>query len=63
MPAALRLIFFVSGIMQFLAIALTGFAVVHWFAYVPATAFVLAGVTGICPGLQLFQRLGLRGPA
>ena len=54
--------------MQFLSIALivlvgialTGFGRVHWFLYVPVAVLAFAGITGICPGLALWKKLGLK---
>jgi len=36
--------------MLWVGIYLTGFSVVHWLIYIPATMAVFALVTGICPG-------------
>ncbi len=38
------------GLMLWIGIYLTGFDVVHWLIYVPATMAVFAFITGICPG-------------
>jgi hypothetical protein len=40
---------------------LSGFGNVHWFLYVPVAALAFAGITGICPGYLLFQKLGFKG--
>ena len=41
------------GLMLWIGIYLTGFDVVHWLIYVPATMAVFAFATGICPGQVL----------
>lgn len=54
--------------MQFLSIAaivligmwLTGFNNVHWFLYVPVIMFSFAGLTGICPGMIVWKKLGFK---
>lgn len=51
MSKAMRFFFFFSGIMIWLGIYLTGFDVVHWVLYLPASFFIFAAVTGICPGI------------
>jgi H+/gluconate symporter-like permease len=55
--------------MQFLLVAvlilagiwLTGFNNVHWFLYLPVAALAFAGITGICPGYIILQKLGFKG--
>jgi hypothetical protein len=39
---------------------LTGFGNFHWLLYVPAAATAFAGITGVCPGLMLYQKLGFK---
>lgn len=41
-------------------IYLTGHDNVHWFAYVPVVALLIAGVTGVCPGLWVWKKLGMK---
>lgn len=50
---SMRLFLFVVGSVIMVGIWLTGFAVVHWFLYVPAVFFYFAAITGICPGMIL----------
>jgi hypothetical protein len=55
--------------MQFLLVAglilvgiwLTGFNNVHWFLYLPVAGLAFAGITGICPGYIILQKLGFKG--
>jgi len=58
----IRLFFINVAIINTFAIWLTGFAVVHWFAYVIPVAFTLAAISGFCPGLILSRKiLGMLG--
>jgi len=44
----------------FIGIWLTGFEKVQGFLYVPVVALAVAGITGICPGLMLWKKVGLK---
>lgn len=57
---AQRMMFFTVAIMQSLGIWLTGYEVVHPLLYIPLAASTFAGVTGICPSLILYRKLGLK---
>jgi hypothetical protein len=59
--SAMRMLFLVMAAVILLGIWLTGFSVVHWVLYFPVAALTFAGVTGICPGYIVFQKLGLKG--
>jgi hypothetical protein len=48
-PLSMRIWFVFMGAILWLGIYLSGFSNVSWVLYVPAAAFVIAGVTGICP--------------
>ena len=54
---ALRLIFFITGLVIWLGIWLTGFNNAHWLLYLPAIFLPFAGITGICPGLIVNRKL------
>lgn len=41
-----------------IGIWLTGFDKVHWLLYVPPGFLLFAAVTGICPGLIIWSKLG-----
>jgi hypothetical protein len=60
MMTALRMQFFTMAAILFVGIWLTGFDRVHWFLYVPVVFLVFAGVSGICPGLIIWKKLGLK---
>ena len=54
--SSMRFFFLVVSTVLWLGIYLTGFDVVHWLLYVPASFFVFAAVTGICPGI-IFSKI------
>lgn len=59
--SAMRMLFLFMAALILIGIWLTGFNVVHWFLYIPPAALIFAGVTGICPGLIIFKKLGFKG--
>jgi len=58
--SAQRMLFLTVAALILIGIWLTGFAQVHWFLYLPAAALAFAGITGICPGLMLYRKLGFK---
>jgi hypothetical protein len=58
--SALRMQFLTIATIVFVGILLTGLSRVHWFLYVPVAVFLFAGLTGICPGLLLWKKLGFK---
>lgn len=44
------------ALMLWTGIYLTGFGVVHWLIYIPATLALFAYATGRCPGMYLICR-------
>lgn len=60
MSSALRVQFISTALMVLIGIWLTGFDRVHWFLYVPVAALTFAGITGICPGLMFWKKIGLK---
>ena len=60
MSSALRAQFLSVALIVFIGIWLTGGEKVHWFLYVPVIAFAFAGITGICPGLIFWRKVGLK---
>ncbi|MBC8215292.1 MAG: hypothetical protein H8E64_02125 [Candidatus Marinimicrobia bacterium] len=46
-----RFFFLVSGLIIWIGIWFTGFETVHWLLYVPAVTFIVAVISGYCPGL------------
>jgi len=59
MSSALRAQFITIALLIFIGIWLTGFDKVHWFLCVLVILFSLAGITGICPGLIFWKKIGL----
>jgi len=57
---AQRMMFLTVAIMQSVGIWLTGYTTVHWILYFPLVAATFAGITGICPSLILYRKLGLK---
>ena len=60
MTSAMRAQFISTALLILVGIWLTGFKTVHWFLYVPVVALFFAGITGICPGLIAWKKLGLK---
>lgn len=54
---AMRFFFLFASCVIWIGLWLTGFSVVHWLLYVPATLLAFAAITGICPGLIFSQLL------
>ncbi len=57
---ALRMLFLFMAAFISLGIWLTGINNVHWLLYIPPAALLFAGVTGICPGMIIFKKLGFK---
>ena len=57
---AIRMQFISVAIVVFIGIFLTGFDKVHWFLYVPVVLLLFAGLTGVCPGLLFWKKMGLK---
>lgn len=57
MQLAMKAFFLFTGVLLWTGIWLTGFNVVHWLLYLPASFFLFAAITGICPGLVLFTEV------
>jgi hypothetical protein len=60
MSSAQRVHFISVSLIVFIGIWLTGFDKVHWFLYVPVISLAFAGITGICPGLIFWEKVGLK---
>ena len=57
MDTSTKAFFLFSGLVLWSGIWLTGFEVVHWLLYLPATFFLISAVTGICPGMIFFKEV------
>ena len=58
--SALRMQFLSIAAVVLIGVWLTGFDQAHWFLYVPVAMFTFAGLTGICPGLIFWKKIGLK---
>ena len=58
--SAQRMVFLTAGLMVFAGIVLSGLTSVHWLLYIPPTVMLFAAITGICPGIVLFKKLGFK---
>lgn len=57
MEPAMRAFFLFAGLVLWAGLWLSGFENIHWLLYLPATFFLFSSLTGICPGMILFQEL------
>jgi hypothetical protein len=57
---ALRVQFISIAIVVFIGIILIGFDKAHWFLNLPVVMLLFAGMTGICPGLWFWKKIGLK---
>ena len=58
--SAQRMLFFTVAALLGAGIWLSGWEDVHWLLYLPTVMLVFAGVTGVCPGLVLYQKMGFK---
>lgn len=58
--SALRMLFLSIAAITLIGIGLTGFDRVNWVLYLPVILLSFAGITGICPGLIFWSKLGFR---
>lgn len=58
--SALRMLFLSIAGITLIGIALTGFHQASWVLYLPVVFLSFAGITGICPGLILWSKLGFK---
>ncbi len=59
---ALRMLFLFMAAFISLGIWLSGgIHSVHWLLLIPPAALAFAGITGICPGMMVFKKLGFKG--
>ncbi|MHB8254148.1 MAG: hypothetical protein ACYDEV_10735 [Acidiferrobacter sp.] len=58
--SALRMLFLSVAGMILLGIGLTGFDKVSFVLYLPLAFLTFAGITGICPGLIFWSKMGFR---
>lgn len=54
---SIRFFFLFVSSVGWLSIWLTGFSTVHWVSYLVPSFFLIAAVTGICPGMIITKKL------
>ncbi len=54
---AVRFFFFNTSVVASIAIWLSGVGNVHWFSYAIPGFFLIAALTGICPGMIMAKKL------
>lgn len=60
MSSALRVQFITIALILLIGVWLTGFDKAHWFLYVPVIGLTFGGITGFCPGLAFWKKMGLK---
>ncbi len=60
---AMRMTLLTIAAIMLAGIWLTGFDRAHWVLYIPPAFLGSAGITGICPGLIIWSKLGLKDKA
>lgn len=58
--SAQRMLFFTFAAILGMGIWHTGFDKASWIFYVPMCLTLFAGITGICPGLLFWKKLGFK---
>lgn len=58
--SAMRMVFLTVAVVILIGIWLTGFDQAHWMLYVPVVLLSFAGITGICPGLIFWNKVGFK---
>ncbi|MFT3704913.1 MAG: hypothetical protein QM802_21280 [Agriterribacter sp.] len=56
-PLSMRLWFAVMAVMVWAGIYFSGFSIVSWLLYLPAAAFTIASIFGMCPSQLLFFKM------
>ncbi len=60
---AMRMTLLTIAAIMIVGIWLTGFDRVHWVLYLPPAFLLFAAITGICPGLIIWSKVGLKNEA
>ena len=58
--SAQRMLFLTISVLLGVGIWLSGWNQVHWLLYIIVGMLAFAGATGICPGLMIFKKFGLK---
>ena len=57
---ALRMMFLTAATVISLGIYLSGWDQVHWLLYIPPAGFLISAITGFCPPVFLYKKLGFK---
>ena len=57
---AQRMMFLTAATVISLGIFLSGWNQVHWLLYFPPVGFLISGLTGLCPPIFLYKKLGFK---
>ena len=60
MMTATQMTFLTAATVMSTGIYLSGWNQVHWLLYIPPIGFIFSGVSGICPAVYLYQKLGFK---
>ena len=58
--SAQRMLFIFMACFIYAGIYLSGHSNVHWLLYLPVVMLLFAGITGVCPGMILFKKMGFK---
>lgn len=58
--SAQRMLFLTVAVLLGAGIWLSDWQQVHWLLYVPTVLLIVAGITGVCPGLSFYKKLGFK---
>lgn len=57
---AQRMMFFSFATVLGIGIWLSGYENIHWILYIPLIILPISGITGICPGIAFWKKLGFK---
>ncbi|HIJ26641.1 MAG: DUF2892 domain-containing protein [Gammaproteobacteria bacterium] len=55
---AQRMMFFTAATVISIGIFLTGWQQAHWLLFIPPIGFLFSGITGFCPPIYLYKKIG-----
>jgi len=58
--SAFRMMSFTAATVIGTGIWLTGWQQVHWLLFIPPIGFLFTGITGFCPPIYLYKKLGFK---
>ncbi len=60
---AIRMTLLTIAALTLLGIWLSGFNNIHWVLYLPPAMLIFAAISGICPGVIIWSKLGFQNQA